>query len=159
MVGNSLTGADIDESSLELAKGDSAVDLSCSDDDQNGEICGQPSITLTRPSDVLIVAASSAWTQQFNDGEGPGSGTDAPNLAEGGCQIVVDGVAVPGLYTGSYELQADAAAQHSGKIGLTITGVIDSVPAGSPQFALRCTETDGDVAYLNNQISALVIGD
>ena len=156
---NSLNGADIDESSLDLAKAGSGYDFACTDDDQDGELCGLTFLTLSRASDVYVSAASSAVTEQFNDGEGPGSGTDAPNLGEGHCEIVLDGVAVPNLRRTTYELQAATDAQKSGWIGLAITGVLDAVPAGQHQYALRCTETDGDVAWIDNQISALVIGD
>ena len=160
---NSIGGADIDESTLifdDPTSGVSAGDpATCNDDDEDGQNCVSEEVDLAAPADVLVVATAGWSTFEFDDVSGPSAATDDVNRAEGICDLTVDGASMSTAPAIVEEREAVLAGDPTGRRVMAITGVADSVAAGSPTFALRCTETDGNINWDMANISLVVLGD
>lgn len=160
---NSIGGADIDESTLifdDPTSGVSAGDpATCNDDDEDGQNCVSEEVDLAAPADVLVVATAGWSTFEFDDVSGPSAATDDVNRAEGICDLTVDGASMSTAPAIVEEREAVLTGDPTGRRVMAITGVADSVAAGSPTFALRCTETDGDINWDMANISLVVLGD
>jgi hypothetical protein len=97
---NSLTGTDINESTLalggQLAGYFEAVSATgaCNDDEEAGTVCASTGITLAR-SGQLSLNASGQWvTHVLNDPTGPSAGTDDTTRVLGNCVLRVDGSSI-----------------------------------------------------------------
>jgi hypothetical protein len=132
---NSLTESDISDS---YGSAGSGLDLSCFDDDGDGEVCANTTFSLGDPGSVLL-NATGEWRTFTN------------NPVEMVCQLQVDGVNV-GLPQAFGEEGSNHSSPFDGTMALTaLTGTL---AAGSHTFRNFCTQTDADIDLESNQITA-----
>ncbi len=162
---DAVTGPDVKESTLRgvdaarlggikvssLGTGRSAS-ASCQDDDHDagGQACGSVSITLPRPSRLLLLLDGKVFVPALDDVTGVGSGGDAPTYVAGQCNVAVDG----GVAQVIHDFTARVALQTGVLSGNAVTAVL---PKGVHVVEVRCFEQDGDVDFRAN-LSAVVLG-
>ena len=148
---NALTGADIDETSLNssiFTLGRSAFSNTDCDPDSSGDLVdcvGIQDLSLPRAGRVLLIAAGG----QFSDSAG----------ADGDCHLEVDDstAAIPAhpvVQPGETADNTDSLATN----GFAITAVTALLPAGAHDFELSCTENVADTRIDDMTISAVMIG-
>ena len=156
---NALTGADINEGRLVGLPGSigrSGRSQGVCDPGPSAADCATVSVTLPRPSRVLLIGTASWRTKAF-------SGDDE---AEGGCVLteggttILDSLAPVGEKRGDLINEASwtdvGALEFPG--AMATNGVTSVLDPGSHTFALRCTEVDPDMAFSYARISAVVLG-
>lgn len=157
---NALTGADINEASLQLnSVNNSASDTGgCSADSQVPTDCASTTINLSRAG-RLMVNATGAWhTFNLDDAAGTGSDTDSTSAVAGRCEIRVDGSAIGDDQTMG-ERSTVASNHPGGNDGtMALTALSGSLPAGNHTVAVFCTETDGDLDWSDLNLTAVRTG-
>jgi hypothetical protein len=144
---DTLEGADIDESSINLTT--AATSGSCTDDGEDGDVCASTTITLGEAGKVLANASGEWHTFVLDDTTGTGSGTDDTIGARGSCVLQLDGSNI-GSVTPMGERSGDApTANHPTNFGgtLALTGLSGTVAAGVHTVQVFCTELDGDLDW------------
>jgi hypothetical protein len=145
---NSLTGTDINESTLVLNgffEAESAIGF-CHDDQEAGSICASTGITLAKSGQLLLTASGNWYTVLLDDGTGPGAGTDATDRVEGRCALRVDGTQV-GVSQSMGE--RGTVSNHPGNAPgtMALTGLSPVLLAGNHSVDVFCTELDGDLDW------------
>jgi hypothetical protein len=163
---NSLTGSDLDESTLgkvpSAASADNAAKLGgqdasaylsaassgfdanqCNPSSSTLVDCTSTTLDLPHPGQVLLVAAGG---EVGVAGDGSGS-----------CQFRIDGnlSTVPEVIPGGSTLDHYQSFYQN---GFSVTSVTDSLNAGSHTFALACSQSTGDVKFFDTTISAMLAG-
>jgi hypothetical protein len=157
---NSLTGADVDESSLNLSSHFAAGSAtgSCNDDGETGTACASTSITLDQPGRLLLNGSGEWYTFALDDTfGGPGAPTDLTDRVHGRCELRVDGGQI-GASQNMGEFSADAPAAnhpfpHSGAVSLT--ALSGALGAGAHTVDVFCTEVDGDLDWTDINLTAI----
>src|SRR5262245_21015174 len=123
----------------------------CQDGDHNGTDCASVDLQLPRSGRVFVTATAEYFPINFNDLSGPDSEFDTTNSVKGFCQIAIDGIAVGGPAFGVVENDRDFS-------NLTVHRVTQPLDPGTYNFAIRCTEQDGEMAWELPSISAVMLG-
>ncbi|GAA5152116.1 hypothetical protein GCM10023340_31900 [Nocardioides marinquilinus] len=173
-----VSGVDVRDGSIGLADlspgarpgpavqqfGTTGYGATCSDDDENGEVCASLQIKLKALSTLTIQARSGWGTAAFDDTIGPGAGSDSTAATGGYCQIVVDGNVIPStdVHVGESRAAAggprvlySADGYYTGTL-TTSAFVVDSA-AATHTVQLRCTEVDGDVDWTRAAITVVAV--
>ena len=152
----SITGADVDESSLGTVPNASKVGgiapsalttaraktSNCFPDSTNYVDCGAVTINLARTSRVLIVT-NGMWH------------STSAGVTSGECRIGVDGAPFgPNVFPGEDTDNSSGGTEQS----LSLTNVTDPMPAGSHTFGLACRRQAGTIGFDETFISAVVLG-
>jgi hypothetical protein len=156
---NSLTGADISESSLDpssFTRARSAFDDSCATSDTSFTDCATVGITLPRAGRVLLEGDGVFRIGSFD-------GSTGQVTFQGACRLEVDNATSPIPHStetqvGNTNIDFDNASFESFTVG--INAVTNALSAGAHTFALSCRDdsshADGDI--YDATISALMIG-
>jgi hypothetical protein len=149
VVNNSLTGTDVNEATLGQVPsaalggtGRSASDASCDPQTTAFETCVATSVTVetSQISRVLVTAAVSMHTASTPESSGI-------------CRLSTPDGVIPGS---SRTLSIPSGAGPSGFSLVAVTQV--SLPAGlALPFTLDCNQEGGDIAYSDEQISAVAL--
>jgi hypothetical protein len=106
--------------------------------------CVTVTMTTPAPGRVLLVATGAYDNDNFDTG------------MAGACRLAQDGVQVVTTQLGSGNDAHTAAGERYGTLALTgLTGVI---AAGSHTFKLQCTETDPNLYFNNEELTAVALG-
>jgi len=164
---NSLSGSDIDESTLDggnaatlggiglgglagIGRHDTGV---CSDNEHDAVECARVAEVLPRAQRVLLVATGTMQPLIYDDNSGPGSGSDIASSVDGQCSLSVDNAPVPGAQS--------RTSQHSnsgpGYVPFAITTVTDVLSAELHTFSIDCLEFDGSMQWILVNISAVAV--
>jgi hypothetical protein len=123
----------------------------CLDDDHNGTDCTSVALDLPRSGRVLVLATASYVPQAFDDLSGTGSGSDLTTAASGSCVISLDGIPIGANAPVAIGDTVDFES-------LALNRVTLPLDPGQHTFALRCTESDGTMAWDEASISAVMLG-
>jgi hypothetical protein len=116
-------------------------------------------LDLPRAGRVFLFGNSTVRTVQLNDTTGTDAATDDPTLARADCELTVDGSALAGSHQTVAEEDSGGVQAHFRGQNLTtgtISGVLDP---GVHTFALRCTDTDGNMDFEDTQLVAVSLDD
>jgi hypothetical protein len=155
---NSLTGTDINEATLDVGvgrsgaqtrivgAGDECLRLPFND-------CATVTLTLPRPSRVLLIGGAETWTLDFNAG-----------YATGKCGLKVAGVILSGSerFVGESQVvilgsRSEPTTEKWAPQDLSTTAVTGVLAAGTHSFAITCVSTNGTVNFEGAQISAIAL--
>ena len=164
---NSLSGADLDESTLQgvnaaSLNGQTPADLAsigrstpateiCGDEQHvsGGQLCASTEITLPVRSRVLVAISATTQVIALDDASGPGSGTDETSFALGSCAALIDDTRIVASATSGFHVASIGSLS-----GMKAAGPFD---AGTHQLSIRCSEGDGTIAFLNPAASAVTL--
>lgn len=144
---NAVTGADVNESSLDLADRfafnatESVVNCVGTDAADTPQTCDTQSIALTRPGTVLVVATGQPVLQ---GGQG----------ADGDLDLLIDGNVVRRYFVRVREATADARSPF-------ILTAIKALPAGAHNLSLRWTPDSSfpiETAFVDISVDAVQLG-
>jgi hypothetical protein len=158
---DSLTGADVDESTLDLsslfAAGESG--LGACNADSAPEICASTTVNLPKASRVLVAATGNWFVFDFGSGTGDNQTADS---AHGWCVVTIDGADQVNSLARVGERQTAAGAVSwttdspvEGRTGtLALTDITPVLSAGPHTLGVRCTDYDRDVDFRNVKVTA-----
>jgi hypothetical protein len=132
---------------------------SCSDDSQIGATCATANITLQRAGKLLLNATGEWHTANLDDTSGPGSDVDNTTWVMGTCQLLVDGTAVGASQPVGERMTGTTQANHPFGGTMALTGLSNSLPAGSHTVIVRCNENDGDLDWTVVNLTAGLVAD
>lgn len=155
---NTLTGADINEATLDVSTFFVAEEASgnCNADSGVQTICATLTLVLPRPGRAVINATGQWHTFLFDDN---GSTTDSVNIVRGSCVLKVDAAEISRPQQMGEQRSGGGPENHPPPAPgtMALTGLSDNLAAGTHTVEVACTETDGDLDWLNiNLIAALV---
>jgi hypothetical protein len=148
VAGNSLTGGDINESTLgpvpnaKSAGRAASVEGSCDPASASFTVCGSVTLTLPTSSRVMVVA-SGQWY----------SSTSGPTRGE--CRVLVDGPPGTGTVLGAaFPGETVDTSDSTHEKTVAVNGVTNALAAGSHTFELYCTQDEGNIAMDETFVSA-----
>jgi hypothetical protein len=167
--GDAVTTGKIADGAVSQAKlapnagpvGRSGAGGNCFDDDHNGEDCAIASIVLPRAARVLVIGTTGWGTASFDDTDPPGSDSDDVTSTKGTCVLTRNGATLSGTARTVGEVQGGGDETWiGGPFGgdVSTTTVTAPLTPGTYDFALRCTEQDGDIDWGEGKISAVMLG-
>jgi len=151
-----VTGADVDEDSLDLGIGRSDRLGFCPDDDGGGDVCASVGLPVPRFSRVLVMATTTGRTTAFDD---PDTNSDGTHSVEGNCHILVDGQDEPSTSSTISDLSPNFSSATGAKETVATTRVVGPLAPGFHTFQLFCIESDGNIDFQENQISVVALDD
>lgn len=137
----------------------SASNGSCTDDAHVHPTCASAGITLERAGKLLLNATGEWHTASLDDTSGPGSDSDDPTWVKGTCQIFVDGTPVGGPQDVGERMANTTQANHPFGGTMALTGLSNSLSAGSHTAIVACDEVDGDLDWSEINLTAGLVAD
>jgi hypothetical protein len=154
---NQVRSADVKELS-QFTEAVGAPSGGCSDDSHIRDTCATANITLERPGRLLLNATGEWHTASLDDASGPGSESDNTTSVRGTCRLYVDGTGVGGGQDVGERVETGTANHPFGGT-MALTGLSNSLAAGSHTVIVGCDEGDGDLDWTQVNLTAGLVAD
>jgi hypothetical protein len=160
---DSLTGADINEASLDLSQAPLPAAAygtgECNADSGVLTSCASTQVTTPKRGRLLVNGTGTWTTFRLDDTSGLGADTDETVAAWGTCWLAVDGSVINsiGQTMGERDLSGEPHHNSPGGGTMALTAVSGDLAPGTHTVEVDCLENDGDLDWKNIHVTAALV--